>query len=64
MEQARAKLNLPASATFGNLPDPARQEFLLDVISRIELHADRWRRDAVKEIRQLLATALHLPDAA
>jgi hypothetical protein len=64
MEQARAKLNLPASATFGNLADPARQEFLLDVISRIEPHADQWRRDVVKEIRQLLASALHLSDAA
>jgi hypothetical protein len=64
MEQAKAKLNLPASATFGNLPDPARQELLLDVISRIEPHADQWRRDAVKEIRQLLASALHLSNAA
>lgn len=64
MEQARAKLNLPASATFGNLPDPERQVFLQEVISRIESHTEQWRRDAVKEIRQLLATALHLPDAA
>jgi hypothetical protein len=64
MEQARAKLNLPASATFGNIPDPERQVFLQDVISRIEPHADEWRRDAVKEIRQLLAAALHLPETA
>jgi hypothetical protein len=63
MEQARAKLNIPASATFGNLPDPARQEFLLDVISRIEPHTDQWRRDAVREIRQLLSSALDLSDA-
>ena len=64
MEQAKAKLNLPASATFGNLPDPERQVFLLEVISRIEPHADLWRKDAVKEIRQLLAAALHIPNAA
>jgi hypothetical protein len=63
-EQAKAKLNLPASASFGNLPDPERQAFLQEVISRIGPHADQWRRDTVKEIRQLLATALHLPDAA
>ena len=64
MEQAKTKLNLPASASFGNLPDAERQVFLQEVISRIEPYADQWRRDAVKEIRQLLATALHLPDAA
>jgi hypothetical protein len=64
MEQAKTKLNLPASASFGNLPDSERQVFLQEVISRIEPYADQWRRDAVKEIRQLLATALHLPDTA
>ncbi len=63
MEQAKTKLNLPVSASFGNLPDSERQVFLLEVISRIEPHADQWRRDAVKEIRQLLAAALHVPDA-
>jgi Thioredoxin len=63
-EQAKAKLNLPASASFRNLPDPERQMFLQEVISRIGPHTDQWRRDTVKEIRQLLATALHLPDAA
>ena len=60
MEQAKTKLNLPASASFGNLPDPERQTFLQEVISRIEPHGDQWRRDAVREIRQLLATALAL----
>lgn len=64
MDQARAKLHLPASASFGNLQDPERQTFLQEVISRIEPQADQWRKDAVKEMRQLLATALHLPDTA
>lgn len=64
MDQARAKLHLPASASFGNLQDPERQTFLQEVISRIEPQADQWRKDAVKEMRHLLATALHLPDAA
>src|SRR6516225_3579905 len=31
-EEAKAKLNLPAEATFGNLPDPQRQLFLEEVI--------------------------------
>lgn len=64
MEQVKAKLNLPASATFGNLPDPERQIFLQEVIARIEPYGDQWRRDTVKEIRQSLATALHIKDAA
>jgi hypothetical protein len=64
MKEAKAKLNLPASATFGNLPDAERQLFLQEVISRIEPFTDQWRRDAVKEIRQLLSTALHMTDVA
>jgi hypothetical protein len=64
MNQAKVKLHLPASASFGNLQDPERQTFLQEVISRIEPQADQWRKDAVKEMRHLLATALHLPDAA
>jgi Thioredoxin len=63
LEQAKTKLNLPASASFGNLVDPERQLFLQEVISRIEPYADEWRRDAVKEIRQLLTAALHVPNA-
>lgn len=63
MEQARAKLNLPASATFGNLQDPERQLFLKELISAIEPSSDVWRKDAVKEIRHLLSAALNLPQS-
>ncbi|MEI9975036.1 MAG: thioredoxin family protein [Ignavibacteriota bacterium] len=58
MDEAKAKLGLPQSATFGTLQDPERQLFLKEVIARVEPHTDDWRRDAVKEIRQLLAGAL------
>jgi len=61
-EEAKQKLNLPASATFGNLQEPQRQAFLEEVIARIQPYTDQWRRDAVKEIRQLLATAMQIPD--
>ncbi len=64
MDEARTKLNLPASATFGNLKDPERQTFLLDVIARIQPHSDQWRRDAIREMRQMLAAALNLQDSA
>jgi hypothetical protein len=61
MGEARIKLHLPPSATFGNLADPERQSFLKEVISTIGPQSDDWRRDAVKEIRELLSTALKLP---
>jgi hypothetical protein len=60
MDEARAKLHLPPSATFGNLQDPERQLFLKEVIPAIEPRSDDWRKDAVKEIRQLLSAALKL----
>lgn len=63
MSEAKTKLNLPASATFGNLQDPDRQNLLREVIARIAPHSDQWRRDAISEMRELLAKALNLPDA-
>jgi hypothetical protein len=63
MDEAKAKLNLPATATFGNLPDADRQGFLREVIARIQHHSDEWRKDAIQELRELLATALKIPNA-
>jgi len=64
MEESKAKLNLPASATLGNLPAAERQTLLTELIARITPYSDQWRRDAIGEIRGLLAAALHIPDAA
>jgi hypothetical protein len=64
IEQAKAQLSLPASASFGNLPDAERQMFRHEVISRIRPYSDQWRKDAVKEMRQLLSAALGSTDAA
>lgn len=63
MSEAKTKLNLPHSATFSNLPDQERQALLKEVITHVRPVADQWRRDAIKEIRQLLANALSIPDA-
>jgi hypothetical protein len=63
MDEAKVKLNLPSTATFGNLPDADRQGFLREVIARIQPHADQWRKDAIQELRELLATALKIPNA-
>jgi hypothetical protein len=63
MDEARTQLNLPKTATFGNLPDAERQVFLREVIAKIRPHADQWRKDAIREIRELLSTALKIPNA-
>ena len=63
MNEAKAKLNLPQSATFGNLPDADRQVLLKEVIARVHPVVDQWRRDAIKEIRELLAKTLSIPNA-
>jgi len=63
MDEAKVKLNLPSTATFGNLPDADRQGFLREVIARIQPHSDQWRKDAIQELRELLATALKIPNA-
>lgn len=63
MDEAKAKLRLPATASFGNLQDPERQALLNELILRIAPFFDQWRREAVKEIRQLLSSAVDLPDA-
>ena len=64
IEEAKAKLNLPASASFGTLVDRERQAFLTELIARIEPHSEQWRKDAIQEIRQLLSAALDIPNAA
>ena len=60
MDAAKAKLNLPSSATLGNLQGEEKQNLLRELIANIAPHSDQWRRDAIKEMRQLLARALDL----
>ena len=64
MNEAKEKLSLPESATLGNLPAAEKQALLTELIARIAPHSDQWRRDAIGEMRGLLATALHITDAA
>jgi hypothetical protein len=63
MDEAKIQLNLPRTATFGNLPDADRQVFLREVIKRILPHSNQWRKDAIQEIRGLLSAALNIPNA-
>jgi hypothetical protein len=63
MEAVKTQLNLPQTATFGNLSDADRPAFLREIIARIQPHRDQWRRDAIREIRELLSAALRIPNA-
>ena len=60
MDAAKAKLKLPSSATLGNLQGEEKQNLLRELIANIAPHSDQWRRDAIREMRLLLAKALDL----
>jgi hypothetical protein len=62
MDEVKARLNLPATATFGNLPDADRQVLLRELIAKIRPYTDQWRKDAIREIRALLSSALKIPN--
>ena len=64
MDQVKAQMGLPKETTFGNAPEDRRQELLREVIARLQPRLDDWRKEAIKEMRQLLSSALHLPDRA
>jgi hypothetical protein len=64
LDQVKAQMGLPKEATFHTAPEDRRQELLREVIAKIQPRADDWRKEAIKEMRQLLSAALHLPDRA
>jgi hypothetical protein len=63
MEGVKVQLDLPVTATFGSLPDGERQVFLRELIAKIRPYTDQWRKDAIKEIRELLSAAQKTPNA-
>ena len=64
MTEIKAELGLPESATMGTLPDAERQKFLRALIAKVEPPPPQWRIDAIHEIRERLASALGIPNAA
>jgi hypothetical protein len=64
LDQVKAKLGLPKEATFATAPEDRKQELLREVIARIQPRSDDWRKEAIKEMRLLMSTALRLPDRA
>ena len=61
-EQVKSKLHLPLNASLSTLPEADRQAFLKELIPRIQPRSKQWRMDAIKEMRQLLSSALSLHD--
>jgi hypothetical protein len=63
-EQVKAQMGLPKETTFATAPEDRKQELLREVIAKIQPRSDDWRKEAIKEMRFLLSSALHLPDRA
>jgi hypothetical protein len=61
-DQVKSELNLPLNASLSTLPESDRQAFLKELIPRIQPRSNQWRKDAIKEMRQLLSSALNLHD--
>jgi hypothetical protein len=64
LDQVKAKMRLPKETTFATAPEDRRQELLRELIARLQPRSDDWRKEAIREMRQLLSSALHLPDRA
>jgi hypothetical protein len=64
VDQVKAKMGLPKETTFATAPEDRRQELLREVIAKLQPRSDDWRKEAIKEMRQLVSGALHLPDRA
>jgi thioredoxin family protein len=62
-EQVRSELNLPAAVTLANMEPADRQKYIREVIARVTPRFPEWRKDSIREMRQLLSKALDVPDA-
>lgn len=62
IDQVKAQLNLPPEATFATVSEADRQRFLREVIARTKPRFPDWQKESIKEMRELLSTALNLPD--
>ena len=64
VDHVKAQMGLPKETTFATVPEDRRQEFLRQLIAKLLPRSDDWRKEAIKEMRQLVSSALHLPDRA
>jgi Thioredoxin len=62
MNSVVSQMNLAPGTTFATVPEASKQAFLKEVIARIKPRFPDWRRESIKEMRSLLASALNLPE--
>ncbi len=62
--QVRKELNLPLGAPPSTFSEADRAAFLKELIPRLQLPSNQWRKDAIKELREMLASSLHIPNPA
>jgi Thioredoxin len=62
IEEISTKLGLPPGTAYATVPDAVRPSFVQELIAKITPRFPTWRKEAVQEIRLLLATALHIPN--
>jgi hypothetical protein len=59
-----ARLGLPPGTTYATVPDASRPMFVQELIAKITPRFPTWRKEAIREMRTLLAAALDPPDHA
>jgi len=62
LAQVKAELGLPPDATFATVSEADKQRFLREVIARTKPRFPQWQKETVKEMCELLATALNIPN--
>ena len=55
-------MKLPSSATLATVPEGERQAFIQEVVARILPRFSEWQKASISEMRNLLSTALKIPN--
>jgi Thioredoxin len=56
LDEVKARVNLPQTATFSDLQPPEKKEVIARILPRFE----QWQKDSIAEMKHLLAQVLHL----
>ena len=58
LDEVKTRVDLPKTATFSDLQPAEKKEVIARILPRFE----QWQRDSIREMRQLLANVLNLPN--